>query len=88
MYDILPLTNSTLLTADMILLYIFRIEEEDNQESWTKQEASNTLMAFVCSGSLLRFFLDSEDGCDIFLRNVGQLSTTYIVLYSRTQNYS
>jgi hypothetical protein len=34
------------------------------------------------------FFLDPEDGGDMFLRNVGLLSTDYMALYARGENPS
>jgi hypothetical protein len=36
---------------------------------------------------LLSLLLDSEDGGDMFLRNIGWLSRDYIVLYPRRQNF-
>jgi hypothetical protein len=33
---------------------------------------------------LLGLFFDPEDGGDIFLRNVGEISTDYTALYPRT----
>jgi hypothetical protein len=37
---------------------------------------------------LLGLFFDPEDGDNIFLQNVGRLSTNYTVLYPRRQNSS
>jgi hypothetical protein len=37
------------------------------------------------SGFLLDLFFDPEDGGDMFLRNVGWLSTDYMALYTRRQ---
>jgi hypothetical protein len=36
---------------------------------------------------LFSFFFEPEDGGDIFLRNIGWLSTDYTVLYLRRQNF-
>jgi hypothetical protein len=33
---------------------------------------------------LLGLFFDLRDGCDMFLRNVGLLSTDYMVFYPKT----
>jgi hypothetical protein len=48
-------------------------------------QASNQSSAFCLlhAGSLFGIFFDIEDGTDIFLRNVGWLSTEYTALYSR-----
>jgi hypothetical protein len=35
------------------------------------------------AGFLLEAFFDREDGGDVFLRNVGRLSTDYMALYPR-----
>jgi hypothetical protein len=35
------------------------------------------------AGFLLRLFVDLEDGSEMFLRNFGRLSTSYMVLYPR-----
>jgi hypothetical protein len=37
---------------------------------------------------LLGLFFDYEDGGDMFLRNVGWLSTDHVALYPRRQNFS
>jgi hypothetical protein len=37
------------------------------------------------AGFLLGFFFDPEDGENMFLRNVGGLSTDYTALYPRRQ---
>jgi hypothetical protein len=42
----------------------------------------------IQAGFLLGFVFDHEDGSDIFLRNVGWLSTDYTALYPRRQNSS
>jgi hypothetical protein len=48
------------------------------------------VQSFACcllqSGFLLGFFLDPEDGGDIFLQNVGWLSTDYTALCPGVQN--
>jgi hypothetical protein len=36
---------------------------------------------------LLDLFFDPENGSDMFLRNIGQLSTDYTALYSRRPNF-
>jgi hypothetical protein len=35
------------------------------------------------AGFLLGLFFDPEDGSDMFLRNVGRLSTDYMALYPK-----
>jgi hypothetical protein len=50
-----------------------------------KQTAGRSLLATSFS---LGFFFDSEDGGNIFLRNVSSLSTDYTALYSGKQNSS
>jgi hypothetical protein len=49
-----------------------------------KQVANLMLRA----GFLLGLVFDPEDGSDIFLRNIGSLSTAYMALYPRKYNYS
>jgi hypothetical protein len=49
-----------------------------------KQAARRALLATCIHADLLLGLLfDPEDGSDIFLRNVGRLSTDYTALYSR-----
>jgi hypothetical protein len=38
-------------------------------------------------GFLLGLLFDPEDGCDMFLPNVGLLSPDYMVVYQRRQNF-
>jgi hypothetical protein len=42
----------------------------------------------VKAGFLLDLLFDPEDGGDMFLRNVGRLSTEYTALYSRREKSS
>jgi hypothetical protein len=39
------------------------------------------------AGFLLRLFFDPENGCDMFLRNVGGFSTEYTALYPKDRTF-
>jgi hypothetical protein len=48
----------------------------------------HTACYFLHDGFLLGLFFDTEDGSDMFLRNVGLVTTDYMALYPRRQNYT
>jgi hypothetical protein len=59
--------------------------------SHSPSESNNkpsTIFDLFHASLLLGLFFDPEDGDDIFLRNVGWLSTDYTALYHRRQNFS
>jgi hypothetical protein len=50
----------------------------------TMSDINEALLAnFLHAGILLGLFFNPEDGSDMFLRNVGWLSTDYTSLYPR-----
>jgi hypothetical protein len=53
-----------------------------------KSFPSATRLATCFRPGILLGLFDPEDGADIFLRNVGLLSTDYTALYPRRQNSS
>jgi hypothetical protein len=67
----------------------FRGKEEAEQETNVKADVKQNSQCRLLSGWFLgRLICDSEAEYDMFLRNVGQLSTDITVLYPRRQKYS
>jgi hypothetical protein len=58
-----------------------------NKPAWSKLQAKPTNYYLLHAGFLSGLLFDPEDGGDIFLRNVGWLSTDYMALYPRRQNF-
>jgi hypothetical protein len=73
------IVGSEVLTAVVIKSYIF---QNITPCSPLKGNRHRALLA-ICfhADFLLSLFFDPEDGGDIFLRNVGYLSTDYAALY-------
>jgi hypothetical protein len=63
--------------------FIFTAEEKAKQE--TDLKASDKQSS---AGFLLGLFFDPKDGGEMFLQNVGWLSTDYTALYPRTYDSS
>jgi hypothetical protein len=51
-------------------------------------KAGGKLSHLFHSGFLFSLFFDPEDGGDMFVRNIGLLSTDYTTLFPRRQNSS
>jgi hypothetical protein len=60
---------------------IFSVEEYAKQQTSVKAGGKQSYM--LHADFLLGLFFDTEDGGQIFLRNVGWLSTDYRALYPR-----
>jgi hypothetical protein len=54
-----------------------------NQEFYLLGHNAGSACYLLHAGFMLGLIFDSEDGSDMFLQNVGQLSTHYTALYPR-----
>jgi hypothetical protein len=80
-WDMTPCSPLKIDVSEEHIAYIFRAEEQ------TEQETSSA--CYLCQvGFLLGLLFDPDDDGEIFLRNVGRLTTDYMALYPRRQKSS